>query len=299
MSKILSMQFLVYLLSYPLLILISFLPFRLLYVLSDIVFVFVYYVFGYRKKVVQANLLLAFPDYTDGRRKEIEIKFYKHMCDMFLEMMKTMSISQQEMEERFVFKNLDVYLDLEKKGKSIAMMMAHYASYEWAILMNTKISFGAFAIYKRLSNPYFDKLIRKIRSNFKTRLIHTRESVGVIERNEIQKNKGLYGFISDQSPRSRGKRHLGLFMGIEVPVFTGAEMLAKRFDMNVIYLKVTKVKRGFYEAEIEILAEDVKNVPDYQITDLFLKKVESQIIEAPEYYLWTHKRWKHQDKKRV
>ncbi len=293
------MQFLVYLLSYPLLILISFLPFRLLYVLSDIVFVFVYYVFGYRKKVVQANLLLAFPDYTDGRRKEIEIKFYKHMCDMFLEMMKTMSISQQEMEERFVFKNLDVYLDLEKKGKSIAMMMAHYASYEWAILMNTKISFGAFAIYKRLSNPYFDKLIRKIRSNFKTRLIHTRESVGVIERNEIQKNKGLYGFISDQSPRSRGKRHLGLFMGIEVPVFTGAEMLAKRFDMNVIYLKVTKVKRGFYEAEIEILAEDVKNVPDYQITDLFLKKVESQIIEAPEYYLWTHKRWKHQDKKRV
>lgn len=288
------MQFLVYLLSYPLLILISFLPFRLLYVLSDIVFVFVYYVFGYRKKVVQANLLLAFPNYTDRRRKEIEIKFYKHMCDMFLEMMKTMSISQQEMEERFVFKNLDVYLDLEKKGKSIAMMMAHYASYEWAILMNTKISFGAFAIYKRLSNPYFDKLIRKIRSNFKTRLIHTRESVGVIERNEIQKNKGLYGFISDQSPRSRGKRHLGLFMGIEVPVFTGAEMLAKRFDMNVIYLKVTKVKRGFYEAEIEILAEDVKNVPDYQITDLFLKKVENQIIEAPEYYLWTHKRWKHQ-----
>ena len=288
------MQFLVYILAYPLLILISFLPFRLLYVLSDIVFVLVYYVFGYRRKVVKANLLIAFPDYTDARRKEIEIKFYKHMCDMFLEMMKTMSISKQEMEKRFVFKILDVYLDLEKKGKSIAMMMAHYASYEWAILMNTKISFEAFAIYKRLSNPYFDNLVRKIRSNFKTRLIHTRESVGIIERNEIEKNQGLYGFISDQSPRAKGRRYLGLFMGIEVPVFTGAEMLAKRFDMNVIYLKVTKVKRGFYEAEIEILAEDVKNVPDYQITDLFLKKVENQINEAPEYYLWTHKRWKHQ-----
>lgn len=288
------MQFLVYILAYPLLILISFLPFRLLYVLSDIVFVLVYYVFGYRRKVVKANLLIAFPDYTDARRKEIEIKFYKHMCDMFLEMMKTMSISKQEMEKRFVFKNLDVYLDLEKKGKSIAMMMAHYASYEWAILMNTKINFEAFAIYKRLSNPYFDNLVRKIRSNFKTRLIHTRESVAIIERNEIEKNQGLYGFISDQSPRAKGRRYLGLFMGIEVPVFTGAEMLAKRFDMNVIYLKVTKVKRGFYEAEIEILTEDVKNVPDYQITDLFLKKVENQINEAPEYYLWTHKRWKHQ-----
>ncbi|MBA0883713.1 lysophospholipid acyltransferase family protein [Flavobacterium sp. BBQ-18] len=290
------MQFLVYLLAYPLLILISLLPFRLLYVLSDIVFVLVYYVFGYRKEVVRDNLLLAFPDYTDAKRKEIEIKFYKHMCDMFIEMMKTMSISQKEMEERFVFKNLDVYLDLEKKGKSIAMMMAHYASYEWAILMNTKISFEAFAIYKRLSNRYFDNLIRKIRSNFKTRLIHTRESVAVIEHNEIRKNKGLYGFISDQSPRARGKRHLGQFMGVEVPVFTGAEMLSKRFDMNVIYLRVTKVKRGFYEAEIEILSEDVKNVPDYQLTDLFLKKVESQIVEAPEYYLWTHKRWKHQGK---
>lgn len=291
------MQLLVYLLAYPLLILISLLPFRLLYVLSDIVFVLTYYVFGYRKKVVRENLLLAFPDYTEAKRKEIEIKFFRHMCDMFLEMMKTMSISQKEMEERFVFKNLEVYLDLEKKGKSIAMMMAHYASYEWAILMNTKICFEAFAIYKRLSNRYFDSLIRKIRSNFKTRLIHTKESIGVIERNEINKNKGLYGFISDQSPSTRGKRHVGQFMGVEVPVFTGAEMLAKRFDMNVIYLRVTKVKRGFYEAEIEILSEDVKNVPDYQITDLFLKKVESQIIEAPEYYLWTHKRWKHQAKR--
>ncbi|MEN9907428.1 MAG: hypothetical protein RLZZ540_569 [Bacteroidota bacterium] len=290
------MQFLVYLLAYPLLILISLLPFRLLYVLSDFVFVIVYYVFGYRKKVVRANLLLVFPDYTDAKRKEIEIKFFKHMCDMFLEMMKTMSISQKEMEERFVFKNLDVYLDLEKKGKSIALMMAHYASYEWAILMNTKISFEAFAIYKRLSNQYFDNLIRKIRSNFKTRLIHTKESIAVIERNEVNENKGLYGFISDQSPRARTKGHWTPFMGVEVPVFTGAEMLAKKFDMNVVYLKVTKVKRGFYEAEIEILSEDVKSVPDYQITDLFLKKVESQIMEAPEYYLWTHKRWKHQEK---
>jgi len=289
------MQLFVYLLTYPLLILISLLPFRLLYVLSDFIFVLIYYVVGYRKKVVRANLLLAFPDYTDVRRKEIEVKFYRHMCDMFLEMMKTMSISQQEMEERFVFKNLDVYLDLEKKGKSIAMMMAHYASYEWVILMNTKIKFEAFAIYKRLSNPYFDNLIRKIRSNFRTRLIHTRESVSVIEHNEVKKNKALYGFISDQSPRARGTRHIGQFMGVKVPAFTGAEMLAKRFDMNVIYLRVTKIKRGFYQAEIEILSEDVKNVPDYQITDLFLKKVESQIIEAPEYYLWTHKRWKHQE----
>lgn len=289
------MQLLVYLLTYPLLILISLLPFRALYVLSDFIFVIIYYVFGYRKKVVRANLLLAFPDYTDAKRREIEIKFYRHMCDMFLEMMKTMSISQKEMEERFVFKNLDVYLDLEKKGKSIAMMMAHYASYEWAILMNTKISFEAFAIYKRLSNRYFDKLIRKIRSNFKTRLIHTKESIAVIERNEINENKGLYGFISDQSPRASTKGHWTPFMGVEVPVFTGAEMLAKKFDMNMIYLRVTKVKRGFYEAEIEILSEDVKNVPNYQITDLFLKKVESQIMEAPEYYLWTHKRWKHQE----
>ncbi|MGV9004580.1 lysophospholipid acyltransferase family protein [Flavobacterium sp.] len=288
------MQFVLFCLVYPILYLISILPFRILYLLSDIVFVLVYYVIGYRKKTVRENLNIALPHLSDEEKKIIEKKFYKHMCDMFLEMIKTMSISDKEIEKRFVFKNLEEYLALEKKEKSIALMCSHYASYEWVISMNRHINFKGYAIYKIINNKYFDDLVKKIRSRFDAILITTKETVPIIEKNVVDGVLGLYGFASDQSPQNKPKTFWSTFMGIEVPVYTGAEMLSKRFDMNMVYLKVKKIKRGFYEAELEILAENVTSIPDYQITETFLRKVESQILEAPEFYLWTHKRWKHQ-----
>lgn len=290
------MQFLVYIIFYPVIFLTSILPFRVLYLLSDFVFVLVFYVFRYRRKVVVANLKLALPHLKDEERKEIEKKFYKHMCDMFLEMIKTMNISDKEIEERFKFKNLEEYLELEKQNKSVALLVSHYASYEWVISMNREINFRGFAIYKKLSNQYFDDLVKKIRSRFKAELIVSQHTKKIVEKNEIAGLRGIYGFASDQSPQLKPHIYWTNFMGIEVPVHTGAEMLSKRFDMNMIYLKVEKVKRGYYEAELEVLTTDAKSVPDYQITDIFLRKVEQQIYEKPEYYLWTHKRWKHRGK---
>ena len=143
------MQYLIYILLYPILWIISILPFRLLYLFSDCVYVLVYYILGYRKKTVRSNLAKALPHLSDKERFIVEKKFYHHMCDMFLEMIKTMSISQKEMEKRFQYTNLEVYLDLEKKGKSIAFLIGHYATYEWVISMNYKINFKGYAIYKR------------------------------------------------------------------------------------------------------------------------------------------------------
>ncbi len=223
----------------------------------------------------------------------IEKKSYKHLCDMFLEMIKTMTISIKEIERRFVIKNLDEFLEIEKKNKSIALMCAHYASYEWVISMNGRVSFKGFAIYKKINNPYFDTLVKKIRSRFKAYLITTKETRGVIEQNESKGNHAIYGFASDQSPQVKPQTYWSKFMGIEVPVYVGAEVLSKKYNMNVVFLKVKKVKRGFYEADIELISDDVNAVPDYQITETFLRKVEKQIHEAPEFYLWTHKRWKH------
>jgi Kdo2-lipid IVA lauroyltransferase/acyltransferase len=287
------MQFLAYLIFYPLLWLISKLPFRLLYALSDVIYIIIYYIIGYRKKTVRSNIALALPHLSEKERLTIEKKSYRHLCDMFLEMIKTMSITRKEIDERFTFNNLDVYLDLEKKGKSIAVMIAHYASYEWVISMNRIISFEGFAIYKKIRNPYFDKMVRDIRSKFQANLITTKETIDVIQKNTDEGRLGIYGFAGDQSPKSDKAFHWVTFMGVEVPIHTGAEMLAKRFDMNVIFLKVKKVKRGFYEATFEVLSDDVRSVPDYQISDRFAERVEKQILEAPEYYLWTHKRWKH------
>lgn len=290
------MQLLLFILVYPIIWLISILPFPLLYIFSDFVCLLVYNVFGYRKKAVRENIAMTLPHLSEKERLAIEKKFYSHMCDMFLEMVKTMSMSQKEMEKRFAFTNLELYLDMEKKGKSIALMCAHYASYEWVISMNRVSNFEGYGIYKKINNKYFNQLVKDIRSKFKATLITTKETIPTIERNFRNKHLGLYGFASDQSPQATKAHHWAKFMGIEVPVHTGAEMLAKRFDMNIIFLRVKKVKRGYYEATLEPMAENPKTVPDYQISDDFLRRVEKQIYEAPEFYLWTHKRWKHRKK---
>lgn len=287
------MQFLLYLFLYPLLWFLSILPFRVLYLFSDFVYLIIYYIIGYRKKTVRENIALALPHLSEKERLVIEKKSYQHMSDMFLEMIKTMSISESEMNKRFQFVNLEIYKELEKEGKSIALMCAHYASYEWVISINNKINFKGYAIYKRINNKYFDKLVRDIRSKFKANLITTKETIPTIRENFKNNVLGIYGFASDQSPRISSAFHWNTFMGIEVPVHTGAEMLAKKYDMNVVFLKVEKVKRGYYQAQFQTLSENTSEVLNYEITDQFLKLVEQQIHEAPEYYLWTHKRWKH------
>lgn len=287
------MQLFVFLIFYPILWLVSILPFPLLYLFSDAVYVVVYHGIGYRKKIVRDNLALALPHLSDQERLVIEKKFFHHLCDIFMEMAKTITISEKEIEKRYVLKNLDLYLDMEKKNKSIALVCAHYASYEWAVSMNRHTTFEGYGIYKKLANPHFDKLVKDIRNRFKATLITTRETIPTIKKNAISGHLGTYGFASDQSPQLSATYHWHRFMGIEVPVHTGAEMLAKRFDMNVIFLKTKKVKRGYYEATFEVLSLDAKSVPNYDITDDFLSRVEKQIHEAPEFYLWTHKRWKH------
>jgi KDO2-lipid IV(A) lauroyltransferase len=265
----------------------------MLYLFSDFIYILVYRIIGYRKKTVRENLAMALPHLTKEERFSIEKKFYHHLCDLFLEMIKTMTISKEEICKRYVFTNIENFNEIEKKEKSIAVMCAHYASYEWAISLNLHSSYKNFGIYKKVKNPYFDKLVHSIRSRFKAYLITTKETIPTIIENNNNNILSVYGFASDQSPKENSAYHWAKFMGIEVPVHTGAEMLAKRYNMNVVFLKTKKVKRGYYEATIELLSDNVSEIPNYELTDRFLKLVEQQIYEAPEYYLWTHKRWKY------
>lgn len=287
------MQYLIYLLTYPIIWIISMFPFRLLYLFSDFVYIVVYRIVRYRKRTVRENLALTLPHLSDKERLIIEKKFFHHMCDMFLEMIKTMNISKEEICKRFVFKNIELYKELEKQEKSVALICSHYGSYEWIISMNYYSHFQAYGIYKQIKNPYFDKLVHKIRSKFNAKLITTKQTIPTIIKNNHDKKLSLYGFASDQSPKENSAFHYTKFMGIEVPVHTGAEMLAKRYDMNVVYLNTKKVKRGHYEATLELLSDNAREIPNYEITDQFIKLLEKQIYEAPEFYLWTHKRWKH------
>lgn len=290
------MQFLVYILVYPFLWFVSILSFRLLYIVSDGVYIVMYYIIGYRKKTVTNNLRLVFPNKSEKDIAIIRKKFYHHLCDMFLEMTKTMTISEKELKKRFKITNPEEFKRLETLNKSVILIFGHYASWEWSIVLQRYINLKSLAVYKPLANKYFDRLVKSIRSKFNTDLISTKETINVINDHESRNIKTIIGFLSDQSPRLTKEVYWSKFMGIKVPCFTGAERLAKKLDLATAYLKVTKVKRGFYEAEVRLLADNPNDYNDYQLTDMFLTEVEKQIHEAPEYYFWTHKRWKHREK---
>ena len=290
------MQLAVFILAYPLLWLISRLPFTLIYLLSDGIYGLLYYVIGYRKKVVRENLALVFPEKTEKERLQIEKKFYRHMCDMFMEMIKTMGISKKEIQKRFTVTNMELLNNLEEKGINTMLMLPHYASWEWIFIIQKYIKHRGYGIYKRLRNKYFDRLVKKIRARYNTYLITTKETIETLT--NLKQNGILFtaGFASDQSPKVNKAYHWQSFFDIMVPWHTGAEMIAKKLDIPVVFFKVKKVKRGFYETTFQTVTLNPREFKDYEITDMFAKYVEEQIKEAPEYYLWTHKRWKHKDK---
>lgn len=292
------MHFLAYIILYPFLWLISILPFRLLYIVSDGLYLILYYIFGYRKKVVNDNLKLVFPDKSEAEIKRITKAFYKHLCDMILEAVKSMTISEAEMKKRFTFSNLELLKDIESSGKNIALMCAHYGSWEWIFILQNHMKNKGYAIYKRLANRYFDKLVRRIRAKYNSYLITTKETIPTLMKANVNGESFTCGFVSDQSPRLDKAYYWNKFMGIEVPIHIGAEILAKRLDLAIVFFKVKRLKRGFYETTFETITLNPKDYENYKITDIFLKLVEQQIYEAPEYYLWTHKRWKHRGKRK-
>ena len=175
-------------------------------------------------------------------------------------------------------------------------MCAHYGSWEWIFILQKYVNHKGYAIYKRIGNKYIDRLVKRIRAKYDTQLITTKETFDKFAKSQESNELTINGFVSDQSPKYWKALHWNTFMGITVPMYTGAEYLAKQFDMAVVFFKVKRVKRGFYETTFQTLTENPNEYKDYEITDKFFKLVEKQIKEAPEYYLWTHKRWKHRDK---
>ncbi|MHC5309611.1 lysophospholipid acyltransferase family protein [Myroides sp. LJL116] len=290
------MKYLTYLIAYPLLWLISILPFPLFYFVSDCLYILIYYVIGYRKKTVRKNIQMTMPELSLERVKQIEKKFFRHLCDIFLETIKPMSISKKQMSKRYTFTNLEEIHQVERQGKSVTLFCAHYANWEWLTILDCYINLQGFAVYKQINNPYFDRFIARIRTRFGSKVVEMRETIRVIRKNEVEGNKGLYAFISDQSPMIGKSNCWQEFMGIEVPIFTGGEALCKKFGMVPYYLEVNQIKRGYYQCTFIPLtkeAEDVSSIPNYELSRRFFQEVEKQIRNRPELYFWTHKRWKH------
>lgn len=284
---------LAYVLAYPFVVIISILPFRVLYGLSDMLYVILYRLIGYRKKVVLSNLKIAFPEKSDQELKEIMKKFYGHFLDMFMEMLKTFSISNEEILKRFKLTNPEDLNAFMARHKNILLMSSHYGNFEWLFSLNLRVDHHGFAAYKKVKNKYFNDYVVRSRSRFNTTLVPTKELIAKLDDNDKKGQKNIYGMLIDQSPKLQKTYHWSNFFGVEVPVITGTEMLAKKYDYAVMYIETTRVKRGYYEAKMEILSENPGELPDFEITDRFMKKLEAQIRKEPAYYFWTHKRFKH------
>ena len=270
------------------------LPFRVLYFFSDIIYYLLYYIIGYRKKVVFGNLRLAFPEKSEQEITTIAKKFYHHFIDVFgVEMIKSFTMSKKEMAKRYKGVNLEVFEKLYNQNRSCIVVGAHHANWEWIFNFNLLVKYDAYAVFKKLKNPYFDKKVRETRGRFNTTLISTKETFSLIKKNSESNIVSLFGFINDQTPRLSKAIHWTNFLGVRVPVQIGMEILAKKHNLAVVFYDAKKLKRGYYECTLSLLTDSPKDFKDYELTDLFLRAVEKQIKNAPEHYLWTHKRFKH------
>jgi len=289
------MQLLVFILVYPALWFVSILPYRLFYLLSDFFFFLVYHLVGYRKKVVYDNLKLVFPEKKEKEILRIRKDFFKHMCDMFMEMVKTMNLSKDEVKKRYDVKNIATIQEIEKT-KSILIVCSHYANWEWNVSINNYVQSRGYAVYQKIGNMYFDKWIKRIRQRWNTTLITQKQTVKTVVRDKSNGITGIFGMVSDQSPQAHRAQYWTEFMGVKAPIFNGAETMARKLDLAVVFLKVSKVKRGFYQAEFIPITTAGSQTAKNEITNQFLRLTEQQIREKPEHYLWTHKRWKHRNR---
>ncbi|MDD2286218.1 MAG: lysophospholipid acyltransferase family protein [Paludibacter sp.] len=282
-------------LFYGLIWTISWLPMGVLYVLSDLIFPLIYYVARYRRKVVRRNLQRSFPDYSHKQILRIEKKFYHFFCDLMMEIIRQLHAPKREMKKRMTFENLDLLMEDAKQGKSVMIMTGHYCNWEWTsvICLHLPQDFYVCPVYMRLKNKHFDKLMLKLRSRYGAVGI---EKNSVIRKMvEMKKNgeKGVFGMISDQSPRASNIRHRLQFLNQDTPVFLGTEQLAKKYRYPVYYLDIKREKRGYYRAIVKPIALDPAATEEYEITTKFMSYLEQSILERPGLWLWSHNRWKH------
>jgi KDO2-lipid IV(A) lauroyltransferase len=290
------MNFVVFAIAYPIISVLSRLPMRILYIKSDFLYLLMYYVIGYRKKVVLENLKLSFPEKSDKELKKISKKFFKHLTDLIMESIKSFTISKKQISKRYTYKNTEMVNKYVQQGKNIALVGAHQANWEWSISLPLVLNIDLYGAYTKLNNKYFEKWVRNSREKFGVIGYKTSDTVRGMQKNFNNKKQGAYILLSDQSPQPHKTYYWRDFFGIKVPIHTGAEMLSKKFDLVVINYVTRKVKRGYYETDFQLITDSPKEFKDYQITDKYTELTEKNIRLQPEFYLWSHKRFKHRDK---
>lgn len=281
-----------YILYYLVILPIAYLPFRVLYMLSDVLFFLFFRLIKYRKKVVLRNIANAFPDQSKEEHIRIAIKFYHHFCDVMVETFKSFAISQDDLLKRNKLINPELINHYFEKGQSVILAGGHYNNWEWvATGMDCQVKHQAIAIYKSLSNKFFDEKVLKSRSNFGLKMISTKRVTEIFDNKKNDITATI--FAIDQSPANPRKAYWLQFMNQETACFYGTEKYAKHYNMPVLFGSVRKVARGYYEYEFLVVTDNPAAEEKGFITKKTNLILENDILQAPEFWLWTHKRWKH------
>ena len=271
------------------------LPMRILYILSDILYFLIYYVIGYRIKVVRKNLSDSFPEKTDIELRRLERRFYHHFADYIVETIKLAHISLSELQQRGFIVNPEVLNDLLDKGHSCCMLlMGHYGNWEWLSGSTTRLKdCRMYQIYRPLNNQAIDKLFIYLRTKFGSFGIKKNDTLRDIIALKREGIRSLVIFLADQTPSPSNLHYWTTWLNQDTPMLTGPERIARKLNIPVIYRDVRQLRRGYYDATLQIISENPKDTPEFWITEQYARMMERSILRDPAYYLWTHKRWKH------
>ncbi len=272
----------------------SLLPFSILYFLSDILYLLVYYVIGYRRKVVRKNLENAFNEKDICEIIKIEKNFYHFLCDYYFETIKLLNISDKQVRKRMHFVNPELINELTQNGQTCILSLGHYGNWEYVPSINfykgnNKVQFSQ--VYKKLHSDAFDDFFLKLRERFGTQNIEMNQVYRTLIKNKKDEKSMVIGFLSDQRPRRQTDDEWIYFMGQEVQPITGMERIARQFNYSVIFLTLEPLKRGHYKGEFSIITRNATDEPPFYITKTYFSKLEEEIRKNPPYYLWSHNRW--------
>ncbi|AFD06392.1 lysophospholipid acyltransferase family protein [Solitalea canadensis] len=278
-------------LLYKIIYLLSMLPLGVLNVIERILYFLVFNVFHYRNNIVLQNLSRSFPEKSYAEINEISKGFYKYFLTLFMEMFKMISISEKQMLKQLHVINPQLLDEYSSQGRNIILMLGHYGNWESLNILPKYFSLDFYAVYKPLSNKFFDNVIKRMRSRFGMKLLPMDQAARFMLLNKEQSN--AYILISDQSPTAEAK-YSSVFLNQPTYLFTGVERLAKAINAVVIYAELNNTKKAHcWEVSFSVLTETPMEEESFGITQKFTKRLEQTINNNPSYWLWSHKRWKH------
>ncbi len=286
------MKNLTYYLSFALWFIISLLPLWVFYRLSDGLYYLVYHVVRYRRRVVYANLRSSFPEKSEAEIERIAKDFYSFFCDYIVETLKFFSMGEKNIRKRMKFEGIDQVKEDFANGRSVSVYLGHYCNWEWISSLGLHLDEQCGQIYHPLENATLDRLFLYMRGRFKAQSIKMDDTFLTILKWKKEGRKNIVGYIADQVPGYNNIHYWADFLHHDTPVFTGAERISKIMDTAVYYIDVERPRRGYYVARFIKIADSLNEHPVFFATEQYFRLLEQNIQRAPQYWLWSHKRWK-------